>query len=54
MAQASAQRHGIPNGQFAGRIIEFSDPELDRKFPHGIYLTMRQDGLGDCHSTQGP
>ncbi|MEY9904101.1 hypothetical protein ABIA35_000307 [Catenulispora sp. MAP12-49] len=40
MAQASAQRHGIPNGQFAGRIIEFSDPELDRKFPHGIYLTM--------------
>jgi hypothetical protein len=31
---------GIPNGQFAGRLIEFSDVELDRKYPRGVYLNF--------------
>ena len=31
---------GIPNGQFAGRLIEFSDLELDRKYPRGVYLNL--------------
>jgi A nuclease of the HNH/ENDO VII superfamily with conserved WHH/SMI1 / KNR4 family (SUKH-1) len=31
---------GIPNGQFAGRLIEFSDPELDRKYPRGVYVNL--------------
>lgn len=40
MSQGSTQRRGIPNGQFAGRIIEFADPELERKYPKGIYLSL--------------
>jgi hypothetical protein len=39
MSQGSTPR-GIPNGQLAGRIIEFSDPELERKYPKGIYLNL--------------
>lgn len=30
----------IPNGQLAGRLIEFSDPELDRKYPRGVYVDL--------------
>jgi hypothetical protein len=40
MAQGTTPRRGIPNGQLAGRIIEFSDPELERKYPKGVYLNM--------------
>lgn len=40
MSQLSTRNPGIPSGQFAGRIIEFSDPELDRKYPHGVYVNL--------------
>ena len=30
----------IPNGQLAGRLIEFSDPMLDERFPRGVYLNL--------------
>jgi hypothetical protein len=33
-------RAAIPNGQFAGRLFEFSDPELDRKYPRGVYVDL--------------
>ena len=36
----SPTRAAIPNGQFAGRLIEFSDPELDRKYPRGVYVDL--------------
>jgi hypothetical protein len=37
----SPLRTAIPNGQFAGRLIEFSDPELDRKYPRGVYVDLQ-------------
>lgn len=37
----SPTRTAIPNGQFAGRLIEFSDPELDRKYPRGVYVNLQ-------------
>lgn len=37
----SPTRTAIPNGQFAGRLIEFSDLELDRKYPHGVYVNLQ-------------
>ncbi len=41
MTQPRSEPFGKPNGEFAGTLIEFSDPELDRRYSHGVYLNLR-------------